>query len=157
MVRARARIERSSTIHAPLLGPRRSILRLLEALHRFEYDPNEVRLSRILVDPLVADSVNDAAGNAPDPAMAEQPITTASVTSTTATAAAAASLTAAPTPPVEQPPRRRDRLMSMRSRQRAMRWHYTSLAAAFATSIFVAGLLVAACWLNSEALWEALA
>ena len=120
-----------------------------------------MRLSRILVDPLVADSVSDATGNAPDPATIEQPITTTieqpitiSATSPTDPAAAAASPAAAA---VEQPPRRRDRLMSMRSRRRAMRWHYTSLAAAFATSAFVAGLLVAAYCLNSEALWAALA
>ena len=56
--------------------------------------------------------------------------------------------------PLEPPPLKRG--LSGRSRAHAIRWHYTSLAAAFATSALVAGLLVAAGMLNSEALWAAL-
>ena len=40
---------------------------------------------------------------------------------------------------------------------RAVRWHYTSLCAAFATGAVVSGLLIAAELLNNEALWSALA
>ena len=40
---------------------------------------------------------------------------------------------------------------------RAVRWHYTSLCAAFATGAIVSGLLIAAELLNNEALWSALA
>ena len=51
----------------------------------------------------------------------------------------------------------RPRQMTVRTRQRAVRWHFCTLAAAFATSAIVAGLLVAAGLLNVDALWEALA
>ena len=44
-----------------------------------------------------------------------------------------------------------------RGRGRAVRWHYTSLLAAFATGAIVLGLLVAAELLDNQALWSALA
>ena len=42
-------------------------------------------------------------------------------------------------------------------RGRAVRWHYASLLAAFATGAIVSGLLIAAELLDNEALWSALA
>ena len=46
---------------------------------------------------------------------------------------------------------------SPQQRGRAIRWHYASLLAAFATGAIVSGLLIAAELLNNEALWSALA
>lgn len=51
----------------------------------------------------------------------------------------------------------RARLVSTATHRRAMRYHYCSLLAAFATGAIVAGLVVAAACLDQEALWEALA
>lgn len=53
-------------------------------------------------------------------------------------------------------PRSRGRV-STATRRKAMRYHYSSFVAAFATGAIVAGLLVTAACLDQEALWEALA
>ena len=66
-------------------------------------------------------------------------------------------------PSMLEPPKPKFKAVSLdngpivRTRQRAVRWHFCTLAATFATSAIVAGLLVAAGLLNVDALWEALA
>ena len=51
----------------------------------------------------------------------------------------------------------RARALSANSKRRAVKYHFTSLVAAFSTSLIVFGLLIAAGYLNTESLWEALA
>ena len=51
----------------------------------------------------------------------------------------------------------RGRALSASSKQRAVKYHFVTLAAAFSTSIIVWVLLFSASCLNTEGLWEALA
>ena len=99
----------------------------------FAYDPNGLRLSQVLSQPHLDSTVAGSQGSA-EVAGDRVPAET-----------------------VETGEALRSRTLSVSSKQRAVKYHFISLLAAFFTSAFVLVLLFAASCLNTEGLWEALA
>jgi len=106
----------------------------------FTYDADGLRLSQVLVRPLPS----GAAGEADEPGEGGE----------AGEAGEAGEIGGAGEQEAGEP---RARTLSVTSKRRAVKFHITSLVFAFSSSVFVGGLLLAAAWLNTEALWEALA